>query len=64
MSNHPSLPLQKAVFDALNGLIAGVKVLLVGHLHRNREAASEVALKEIPFGVQSILDRYRATGLG
>ncbi len=71
----PSVPLKPGVLKVeftagwadpseVPGDLRAAILLLVGHLHRNREAASEVALKEIPFGVQSILDRYRPTGLG
>lgn len=34
--------------------------MIVGHLHANREAASPIVeLREVPFAVQTILDRYR-----
>lgn len=39
-------------------------LLLIAHLHRNREATSDKAMSEVPFGVQSVLDRYRVLGLG
>lgn len=39
--------------------IRGAILLLIGHLHRNREATADKALSEIPFGVSTILDRYR-----
>jgi len=34
-------------------------LLLVGHLYNNREASSEAALKDIPFGVDALLKDYR-----
>ena len=40
-------------------LKAAVK-LIVGNLYENREAATEIKLTDLPFGVSTILERYRA----
>ena len=48
-----------------SGVPAPVKaaiLLLVAHLWRNREAASEVTLQEIPFGVKQMLDNVGRWG--
>lgn len=37
------------------GNVTAAVMLLAAHLYRNREAASDVAMKEIPLGVQSLL---------
>jgi uncharacterized phiE125 gp8 family phage protein len=34
-------------------------ILLIGHWYRNREASSELALKNIPLGVNALLDPYK-----
>lgn len=34
-------------------------LLLVSHLYENREASTELALKDIPFGVDALLKDYR-----
>lgn len=38
-------------------------LLLIGHLDRQREAASDRPLSDIPFGVSTIFDRYRVLGI-
>lgn len=35
-------------------------LLLVGHLYENREGTAVVEVKEVPFAVNAILNRYRA----
>ena len=40
-------------------LKAAIK-LIVGNLYENREAATEIKLTDLPFGVSAILERYRA----
>lgn len=37
-------------------------LLLVSHLYENREASTEAALKDIPFGVDALLKDYRQQG--
>lgn len=39
-------------------------LLLISHLHRNREATSDRPLSDVPFGVSTVFDRYRVLGLG
>jgi uncharacterized phiE125 gp8 family phage protein len=47
--------------DVPEDILAAMK-MLVGHLYRNREAVSENGLKEVPMGVNFLLDKYRTTG--
>lgn len=35
-------------------------LMLIGHLYEHREATSEVDLKDVPFSVNAIINRYRA----
>ncbi len=44
---------------AVDGLLAVAIKQLVGVYYENREAASPVDLKEIPFGLRTILLKYR-----
>ena len=37
-------------------------LLLVSHLYEHREASTEAALKDIPFGVDALLKEYRQQG--
>lgn len=37
-------------------------LLLVSHLYENREASTELALRDIPFGVDALLKDYRQQG--
>lgn len=39
-------------------------LLLVGHLYEHREATTEAKLADIPFGVESVLARYRVGFFG
>ena len=50
-----------AVFQAddLPEEIRAAILLMIGHLYENREAGTERALQEIPFGVKSLLDMNR-----
>lgn len=43
-------------------LIQAVK-LMIGHWFRNKEAASDKPLREVPLAVESILARHRVTGI-
>jgi hypothetical protein len=43
-------------------LLLAAVLLLVGHLYENREAASPVAITEMPMGLESILSLYRYRG--
>ena len=37
-------------------------MMLVAHLFRNREMTAEMALKEVPFGVKTLLNTVRWEG--
>lgn len=67
---HSPVGAVKVVFTAgwgdpseVPGDLRAAVLLLIGHLHRNREAASDRPLTDIPFGVQTVFDRYRIIGV-
>jgi hypothetical protein len=39
--------------------VAAAIKLIVGHLWSNRDASTETALSEVPFGVKAMLDTLR-----
>lgn len=49
--------------DVPDDLLAAVKVLL-GHLYENREAVAHSSLKELPLGLQYMLDTYMILRVG
>jgi len=38
--------------------------LIIGHWHKNREAAADRQMLEIPFGAQAVLDKYARARMG
>ena len=48
--------------DATDDICLAV-LLLLGHFYANREAASEVVIKNIPLGVSALLEPYQVINL-
>ncbi len=54
--------------DDSNGLVVGARIkiamlLLVAHWYRNREATSDLTMKEVPLAYNSIIKPHRITPL-
>lgn len=53
----------ESLSDNIDAAVIDALALLIGHRYENREATSVASLSDIPFGVESILGRFRQSAV-